>query len=106
MHGKRLTGDTKHRALVRRGCGNGCEGMFDRRVLGTDAACYAPAVLPADEGACMPHIALNSDEPGIRGLLRFRPHTGRPLTQPRDRTRPIAGPAPGLRPAPPLGLRR
>ncbi len=27
----------------------------------------------------MPHIALNSDEPGIRGLLRFRPETGRPL---------------------------
>src|SRR6266568_294875 len=30
-------------------------------------------------GAFMPHIALNSDEPGIRGLLRFRPETGRPL---------------------------
>ncbi len=28
----------------------------------------------------MPHIALNSDEPGIRGLLRFRPETGRPLS--------------------------
>jgi len=27
----------------------------------------------------MPHIGLNSDEPGIRGLLRFRPETGRPL---------------------------
>jgi uncharacterized peroxidase-related enzyme len=27
----------------------------------------------------MPHIALNSHEPGIRGLLRFRPETGRPL---------------------------
>jgi uncharacterized peroxidase-related enzyme len=29
----------------------------------------------------MPHIALNSSEPGIRGLLRFRPETGRPLSE-------------------------
>jgi uncharacterized peroxidase-related enzyme len=29
----------------------------------------------------MPHIALNSTEPGIRGLLRFRPETGRPLSE-------------------------
>jgi uncharacterized peroxidase-related enzyme len=28
----------------------------------------------------MPHIALNSDEPGIRGLLRYRPETARPLS--------------------------
>jgi uncharacterized peroxidase-related enzyme len=28
----------------------------------------------------MPHIALDSAEPGIRGLLRFRPETGRPLS--------------------------
>jgi uncharacterized peroxidase-related enzyme len=28
----------------------------------------------------MPHITLNSDEPGIRGLLRFRPETARPLS--------------------------
>jgi uncharacterized peroxidase-related enzyme len=27
----------------------------------------------------MPHIALNSAEPGIRGLLRYRPETARPL---------------------------
>ncbi|MDP9864778.1 MULTISPECIES: carboxymuconolactone decarboxylase family protein [Streptosporangium] len=27
----------------------------------------------------MPHITLNTDEPGIRGLLRFRPETARPL---------------------------
>jgi uncharacterized peroxidase-related enzyme len=27
----------------------------------------------------MPHIALNSDDPGIRGLLRYRPETARPL---------------------------
>ena len=27
----------------------------------------------------MPHISLNSAEPGIRGLLRYRPETGRPL---------------------------
>ncbi|MGE5137118.1 MAG: carboxymuconolactone decarboxylase family protein [Gemmatimonadota bacterium] len=29
----------------------------------------------------MPHITLNSGEPGIRGLLRFRPETGRPLSE-------------------------
>lgn len=29
----------------------------------------------------MPHITLNSEEPGIRGLLRFRPETGRPLSE-------------------------
>jgi uncharacterized peroxidase-related enzyme len=29
----------------------------------------------------MPHITLNSNEPGIRGLLRFRPETGRPLSE-------------------------
>ncbi len=29
----------------------------------------------------MPHIALNPAEPGIRGLLRFRPQTGRPLSE-------------------------
>ncbi|MEZ0077220.1 carboxymuconolactone decarboxylase family protein [Planotetraspora sp. GP83] len=29
----------------------------------------------------MPHIALNSDEPGIRGLFRFRPETARPLNE-------------------------
>jgi uncharacterized peroxidase-related enzyme len=29
----------------------------------------------------MPYITLNSDEPGIRGLLRFRPETGRPLSE-------------------------
>src|ERR1700721_4788850 len=28
----------------------------------------------------MPHISLNSAEPGIRGLLRYRPETGRPLS--------------------------
>jgi uncharacterized peroxidase-related enzyme len=28
----------------------------------------------------MPHIELNSAEPGIRGLLRYRPDTGRPLS--------------------------
>ena len=27
----------------------------------------------------MPHITLNSDEPGIRGLMRFRPETAGPL---------------------------
>lgn len=27
----------------------------------------------------MPHIGLNSAEPGIRGLLRYRPETARPL---------------------------
>jgi uncharacterized peroxidase-related enzyme len=29
----------------------------------------------------MPHIDLNSPEPGIRGLLRYRPETGRPLSE-------------------------
>jgi uncharacterized peroxidase-related enzyme len=29
----------------------------------------------------MPYITLNSEEPGIRGLLRFRPETGRPLSE-------------------------
>src|SRR5215470_13070430 len=29
----------------------------------------------------MPHIALNSDEPGIRGLLRYRPQTAGPLSE-------------------------
>jgi uncharacterized peroxidase-related enzyme len=29
----------------------------------------------------MPHISVNSEEPGIRGLLRYRPETGRPLSE-------------------------
>jgi uncharacterized peroxidase-related enzyme len=29
----------------------------------------------------MPHIALNSTEPGIRGLLHYRPETARPLSE-------------------------
>jgi uncharacterized peroxidase-related enzyme len=29
----------------------------------------------------MPHITLNSDEPGIRGLFRYRPETARPLNE-------------------------
>ena len=29
----------------------------------------------------MPHITLNSSDPGIRGLLRYRPETGRPLSE-------------------------
>jgi uncharacterized peroxidase-related enzyme len=29
----------------------------------------------------MPHIALNSAQPGIRGLLLYRPETGRPLSE-------------------------
>ena len=29
----------------------------------------------------MPHIALNSAEPGIRGLLGYRPETARPLSE-------------------------
>jgi len=29
----------------------------------------------------MPHISLNSDEPGIRGLFRFRPETAGPLNE-------------------------
>jgi uncharacterized peroxidase-related enzyme len=29
----------------------------------------------------MPHITLNSEDPGIRGLLRYRPETGRPISE-------------------------
>jgi len=29
----------------------------------------------------LPHITVNSDEPGIRGLLRYRPETGRPISE-------------------------
>jgi uncharacterized peroxidase-related enzyme len=29
----------------------------------------------------MPHISLNSEDPGIRGLLRYRPQTARPLSE-------------------------
>jgi uncharacterized peroxidase-related enzyme len=29
----------------------------------------------------MPHITLNSSEPGIRGLLLYRPETGQPLSE-------------------------
>jgi hypothetical protein len=29
----------------------------------------------------MPHIDLHNDTPGIRGLLEFRPETGRPLME-------------------------
>ena len=29
----------------------------------------------------MPHITLNSEEPGIRGLLRYRPETGRSISE-------------------------
>jgi uncharacterized peroxidase-related enzyme len=32
----------------------------------------------------MPYITLNSAEPGIRGLLRFRPETGQPLSELAD----------------------
>src|SRR6201993_1341954 len=38
-------------------------------------------VPPAQEGLCMPYIALNSAETGIRGLLRYRTQTGRPLSE-------------------------
>lgn len=33
------------------------------------------------EGAAGPHIALGTDEPGIRGLFRFRPETAYPMNQ-------------------------
>ena len=29
----------------------------------------------------MPHIKLETDEPGIRGLFTFRPETARPLNE-------------------------
>jgi uncharacterized peroxidase-related enzyme len=34
-----------------------------------------------DREDSLPHITLNSDEPGIRGLLRYRPETGRPISE-------------------------
>src|SRR6201981_3375361 len=42
---------------------------------------HARGGFPAHEGQYMPYIALNSAEPGIRGLLRYRPETGRPLSE-------------------------
>jgi uncharacterized peroxidase-related enzyme len=36
---------------------------------------------PAHGGERMPYITLNSADPGIRGLLRYRPETGRPLSE-------------------------
>ena len=38
-------------------------------------------VSPLMKGQDMPYITLNSAEPGIRGLLRYRPETGRPLSE-------------------------
>jgi uncharacterized peroxidase-related enzyme len=38
-------------------------------------------LFPAHKGRYMPYITLNSAEPGIRGLLRYRPDTGRPLSE-------------------------
>src|SRR5215469_11481100 len=35
----------------------------------------------SSSGVAMPHIELKSAEPGIRGLLRYRPETGRPLSE-------------------------
>jgi uncharacterized peroxidase-related enzyme len=32
----------------------------------------------------MPHITLNSDQPGIRGLLQYRPETGLPISELAD----------------------
>jgi uncharacterized peroxidase-related enzyme len=46
----------------------------------------------AQQGDRMPHIALNSEEPGIRGLLAFRPQTGRPLSELADVV--LRGPSP------------
>jgi hypothetical protein len=39
-----------------------------------------PAAKRAGHNAVMPHITLNSDDPGIRGLLRYRPETAQPLS--------------------------
>lgn len=40
----------------------------------------------------MPHIELSSAEPGIRGLLSYRPETGRPLSELADAL--LRGPGP------------
>ncbi|GAA1503631.1 carboxymuconolactone decarboxylase family protein [Sphaerisporangium rubeum] len=39
------------------------------------------AWLLCDTGDSGPHIALGTDEPGIRGLFRFRPETALPMNQ-------------------------
>jgi uncharacterized peroxidase-related enzyme len=59
--------------------GTAALGMVDRLAL--TRMLHAIGGISAHEGIFMPHIALNSGEPGIRGLLRFRPETGRPLSE-------------------------
>ncbi|GII76163.1 hypothetical protein Sru01_11450 [Sphaerisporangium rufum] len=46
---------------------------------GLDWPLRPPAVDVGEERTCGPHIALDSGEPGIRGLFRFRPETAQPL---------------------------
>jgi hypothetical protein len=40
----------------------------------------------------MPYITLNSADPGIQGLLRYRPETGRPLSELAEVLPPAADP--------------
>src|SRR5258708_22983987 len=62
--------------------GTAALGMVDRRVL--TRMLHAIGGISAHEGLFMPHIALNSREPGIRRLLRFPPRPGRPLSELAD----------------------
>src|SRR5258708_22273473 len=59
--------------------GTAALGMVDRRVL--TRMLHAIGGIFAHEGLFMPHIALNSGEPGIRGFLPVPPETGRPLSE-------------------------
>jgi uncharacterized peroxidase-related enzyme len=58
--------------------------LRNREVDGAAAGggCCAVDIFTTDQKEpVMAHIALNSDEPGIRGLFRFRPETAQPLNE-------------------------
>ena len=57
-------------------------GLESRGGLASLGRCgMLDVVSPLMKGQDMPYITLNSAEPGIRGLLRYRPETGRPLSE-------------------------
>src|ERR1051325_11464631 len=58
---------------------DGCPLCFSRP--GAGRMLHANRGFPREQGASMPHIALNSAEPGIRGFLEYRPETARPLSE-------------------------
>jgi uncharacterized peroxidase-related enzyme len=45
------------------------------------ASILIPLIFPTNGRTVVPHITLNSDRPGISGLLVFRPETAGPLSQ-------------------------